>query len=245
MKKIIGLSVAAIAVFAASANAQFLGSANVGAIPDNNATGISSTINVPNSFGITGIAVTLNNASHTWVGDLVITVTAPNGGVGTIMRRTGSFTTGGVGDSSNLLNGTYRFTSRTGATNFSALGGGQTNISLQNAGTPSGNWWSEAGVTGAPAPLGDTGGGDTYNMRSGDYIASSNNFSTNYAGSYVEVNLLTLLGSQSNGNWTIKITDNALQDTGAVPTWTLALLPEPTSIGLLGLGVLGLIRRKR
>jgi len=241
MKKFIGFSIAAIAMTAASANAQFLGSANVGSIPDNNTTGVSSTINVGSSFGITGIAVTLNQASHSWVGDLIVTLTAPNGNTATIMRRVGSFTSTAVGDSSNLL-GTYRFTDRFGAQNFSALGGGQTDISLAAAGTPPGNWWSEAGVTGAPAPI-PTLTGD--NMNSGDYIASSNNFSVNYAGSYVEVNLLALLGSQSQGNWTLKITDNAGADTGSVATWTLAILPEPASMSLLALGAVALLRRKR
>lgn len=44
------------------------------AIPDNNATGISSTINIADSGIISSLQVTVA-ASHTWVGDLIYTLT--------------------------------------------------------------------------------------------------------------------------------------------------------------------------
>ncbi len=242
MRKISAIAVAALLIGASAANAQFCGSQAVGlAIPDNVPAGISSTINVANAFAVTGIAVTVS-MNHSWVGDLIVTLTAPNGNTRNIMRRTGSFTATGVGDSSNLIAGGYRFTDRFGATNFADISCGA-NISMMAAGTPSGNWWSEAGVTGAPAP--NTAGGTTYNLRLGDYIASSNNHSVNYAGSYVEVNLLADLGSQSNGNWRLTVSDNAGADTGTLVSWTLALLPEPASMSLLALGGLLLARRRR
>ena len=57
MRKLFGSAVVALAL-AATANAQFCGSANVGiAIPDASAVGVTSIINVPTNFAITGIAV--------------------------------------------------------------------------------------------------------------------------------------------------------------------------------------------
>jgi extracellular elastinolytic metalloproteinase len=58
-------------------------------IPDNNATGVSSVINVP--AGLNGIlAVTVDvNLTHTFRGDLVIQVIAPNGQTATLSNRAG------------------------------------------------------------------------------------------------------------------------------------------------------------
>lgn len=245
MKKI-GLSLVMVALAASAANAQFQGS-NAAAmpIPDNSAGGVMTVINVPNNFAITGIAVTLNGLTHSWVGDLIVTLQAPNGNTATIMRRTGRFTPTAVGDSSDL-NGGYRFTDRFGAQNFSVLGGGATDIALAAAGTPGGNWWSEAGVTGAPAP--NSAGATTYVLRAGDYIANDSNppaSGGNYGNSYLETNLLATLGSQSNGDWKLMVSDHAGADTGSVAGgWKLQLLPEPTTMSLIGLGVLGLLRRR-
>lgn len=245
MKKI-GLSLVMLALAASAANAQFQGS-NAGAIPiADGGVPASSVINVPSNFAITGIAVTLNSMSHTWVGDLIITLQAPNGSSATLVNRTGvGVASSTVGDSSNT-GGSYRFTDRFGAQNFSVLGGGATDIALAAAGTPGGNWWSEAGVSGAPAPLGDTTASSSYVLRPGDYIATGNTGTgTTYATRYIENNLLAALGSQSNGNWTLSISDHAAGDTGSVAGgWTLQLLPEPTTMSLIGLGVLGLLRRR-
>ena len=63
------------------------------AIPDGNATGISSTINVsatdlPNNIMIDRVEVALN-ISHTWIGDLIVTLTDGAGTTSTLVNRPG------------------------------------------------------------------------------------------------------------------------------------------------------------
>lgn len=249
MRKIISSSLVVLGLTAA-ANAQFCGSGAGFAIPDNNPAGASSTINVTNNFAITGIAVKINmSVNHSWIGDLIVTLTDPDGNTADLFRRVGVGIAGStVGDSSNFAGG--RFTTRGGVTNFADLnvpfpGCNATNISLAPFGTPAGNLWSASGVSGAPAPTGAPGTAD--NVFNGDYVASSNSGAgSTYADRYVEVNLMTLLApGNSAGNWTLRISDNAGADTGTVASWQLQLLPEPTSLALVGLGVAALIRRRR
>jgi len=60
------------------------------AIPDNNATGITSSLSIPDALSITDINVNLNLA-HTFVGDLIITLTHPDGvTTSTLVSRQGS-----------------------------------------------------------------------------------------------------------------------------------------------------------
>ncbi|HEX2690701.1 MAG TPA: M36 family metallopeptidase [Kofleriaceae bacterium] len=60
-------------------------------IPDNNATGATSTITVPTSPGTDTLRVTVDvNITHTFRGDLVITVIAPNGQQSILSNRAGS-----------------------------------------------------------------------------------------------------------------------------------------------------------
>ena len=47
-------------------------------IPDNNPAGVDSIINVPDSFAIADVDVDLT-VTHTWVGDLIVTLTHPSG----------------------------------------------------------------------------------------------------------------------------------------------------------------------
>ncbi|MCP2732645.1 proprotein convertase P-domain-containing protein [Limnofasciculus baicalensis] len=79
-------------------------------IPDGNPTGVSSNIVVSDNLNISDITVTLNNLNHTWIGDLVATLTnvTTNTTVSLFNRvgRVGS----GIGDSSNF-GGTYSFNS--------------------------------------------------------------------------------------------------------------------------------------
>jgi hypothetical protein len=58
-------------------------------IPDNNATGVSSVINVPAGLDVQHVTVS-TNITHTYRGDLVIQVIAPNGQTATLSNREGS-----------------------------------------------------------------------------------------------------------------------------------------------------------
>jgi subtilisin-like proprotein convertase family protein len=115
MKRAIGL--AAVAGIAAAANAQVFTSAGPTAIPDNNPAGVNVPITVSGAVAsISDITVTLRfgttgtspNREHTWVGDLIVTITSPGGATFELMRRTGSTTPAGVGNSGDA-NGAYSF----------------------------------------------------------------------------------------------------------------------------------------
>jgi subtilisin-like proprotein convertase family protein len=72
-------------------------------------TSIISVTGVPSLAGSNiQVGVTFNTA-HTWVGDVILTLTGPNATAVDLIRRCGSSTAAGTGDSSNLL-GTYTFT---------------------------------------------------------------------------------------------------------------------------------------
>jgi subtilisin-like proprotein convertase family protein len=58
------------------------------AIPDNAATGAASTIAVAEAHSITGLAVSVS-IDHTWVGDLVLTLTGPGGLTRVLHNREG------------------------------------------------------------------------------------------------------------------------------------------------------------
>ncbi len=58
------------------------------AIPDNNPTGVTVTMNVTENVSMTDLDVNLN-ISHTWVGDLIVTIKSPTGTIATIIDRPG------------------------------------------------------------------------------------------------------------------------------------------------------------
>lgn len=86
-------------------------------IPDNDTTGISSTTNVPDNISIAAVDVTVN-ITHTWVGDLVITLTSPSGTEVTLRDRSGG--------SADNINETYSVTDFNGE---SGLGDWTLNVS--------------------------------------------------------------------------------------------------------------------
>ena len=102
-------AIAGMTVLPASA-VTFTGTGTGFNIPDINATGASSTITVPtgSNFSITNITVTLNNLTHTFVGDLIATLTyVPTNTTVSLFNRIGR-PTDTFGDSSNF-NGNYSF----------------------------------------------------------------------------------------------------------------------------------------
>lgn len=104
-------------------------------IPDNNATGVSSDIVVSDNLNISDITVTLNNLNHTFIGDLVATLTnVTTNTTVSLFNRVGRV--GSKGSDSSNLGGTYSFNSAfTGNlwTTAAALNG------IQNI--PSGNYF--------------------------------------------------------------------------------------------------------
>ncbi|MFM2026735.1 MAG: hypothetical protein RLZZ339_1452 [Cyanobacteriota bacterium] len=202
-------AIAGMTVLPASA-VTFTGTGTGFNIPDNNATGASSTITVPtgSNFLITNITVTLNNLTHALLGQLIANLTyVPTNTTVTLFNRIGRVTSGN-GDNSNF-NGNYSF---------------------NDAFT--GDLWTVA-----------ASGGPTFNIPSGNYFPTG-------AGSGTLVPMLTSLGgSQTAGDWRLTISDNAVDITGSLGSWTLNLegtpippvsVPESNSVlGLLALGLLG------
>lgn len=101
--------------------------------PDNLPAGASSSIVVGDSFGITGLTVTLNDAAHTWVGDLIATLTHTDSNTSVILFNRPGFTGTGFGFSWNLL-GNYTFDDGA-AQSFQAIGVQPTTFNL-----PSGSY---------------------------------------------------------------------------------------------------------
>ena len=58
-------------------------------IPDNNATGVTSTLNVPVNQPVSDITVDIN-LTHTWIGDLIVELVSPAGTRVRLHNRTGS-----------------------------------------------------------------------------------------------------------------------------------------------------------
>lgn len=72
------------------------------AIPDNNPTGVSVTMNVTDNVSITDLDINLT-ITHTWVGDLKVTIESPAGTTALIVDRPGGTGTGVGCSGDNIL----------------------------------------------------------------------------------------------------------------------------------------------
>lgn len=115
------IAIALIAGLAAAASAADYNGAGF-VIPDNlpGAPG-SSSIVIADAGSIVDLNVTLNNANHTWVGDLIITLSNGSTTID-LINRPGVPELGTVGYSWNLA-GTYTFDD-SAATTFESIGNG-------------------------------------------------------------------------------------------------------------------------
>lgn len=109
-----------------------------GAIPDPTTCNPSPAAPLVVSFNVTGISaaptnvrvsMTFGTPAHTWMGDIIATLTAPNGTQHVVFGRTGATTATAVGDSSDLT-GLYTFE----------------NVAVTN-------WWTTATATAATAAV--------------------------------------------------------------------------------------------
>ena len=212
------LSRAAAFVFLVLTNSivfgDMIGMGGGGSIPDNNVNGVASTISFANSETITNMTLTINfgpivpNISgHTYVGDLIATLTGPNGTM-TVFDRVGYPATN-FGDSSNL-SGSYSWSDSGGSFSAAAAAVGN-NVAVAN-----GNYRAQNGSDG--------------------FLS----FQTAFA------------GTNTAGDWTLRISDRAQTDVGGFVGWTLniqsfAAIPEPSSAILLTslFGIAGLMNSRR
>jgi len=140
MKKITAMAMLAAAGLATTAMAR---PAYVGAgfnIPDNNVAGNSGSVLVGDAFSITDMSITIvfpavggAAGGHTWIGDLTCTLTGPAGTI-TFMNRTGSTTSTGVGDSSDM-SGAYTFSDSSVSSLWTAAAAAPLSTSIVAPGT--------------------------------------------------------------------------------------------------------------
>lgn len=212
------------------AGAQTFGPGPGGAIPDRGATGVGppaggslvSTIVVPagtgNIVSFDNVSITMGSPAatsstptggHTFLGDLVFTLTAPNGDAVQILSRTGATSSTSFGSSDDFVGGAFVFVNSGGA-----------------------NFATAAAAAGNIAP-------GTYNRFSNPLAAPNPpNDVDDYSG---------FAGDLADGTWSLTVSDWAGGDTGGLASWSLTLtVPEPASMGLLAVGaVFPLMRRRR
>jgi hypothetical protein len=144
MRKSAMLAGALSLAVAGVASADVYGPGAGGAIPDRGVTGVgpplstfTSTIAVPAGSVVSVNSVTITGLTHSWVGDLVASLTAPNGDNVHLFSRVGSTTPTGFGNSGDF-NGDYTFVNSGGATMPLAgnVAPGTYNRSTNNPGAP-------------------------------------------------------------------------------------------------------------
>lgn len=134
---LVGGLLSAVCLYSSPGQALTITGTGVGfAIPDANPAGQSSTISISQDVALTGIQVTLSSLSHTWLGDLIATLSKPSSGqTVTLFSRIGRVNTG-LGDSSNF-GGTYRFSDSFTGDLWAAAAGGDGSFSI-----PSGDYFA-------------------------------------------------------------------------------------------------------
>jgi hypothetical protein len=191
-----------------------------------NQTG-SSAITIAEDRMVDSLFISMD-IQHSWVGDLTMSLTSPGNITADIMVRPGGGTPfGDPGDGSDL--GFWFYPPNT-TTPTAPLGHGR--YSFGDAGQP--DFWGAAGAVGP---------NDT--IPEGFYQASD------IAG--VAVSLDTIFASaDTQGDWTLTISDGATPDVGELIVWELNIvplagpgIPEPATLVLFGLGLAGLRFSKR
>ncbi len=153
------LVVAACCIASATCMADVVGNSgnDGGNIPDNNAGGYTSVVTITDSEVITDAKFSIEGLSHSWIGDLIITIAhSTSGKSATLMHRVGTTAApGSVGDSSDM-NGTYMFQNGNGSI-WTEAANGDTNYDVV-AGT-----YEASGVNEAVVDLNSIFGGELTN----------------------------------------------------------------------------------
>lgn len=187
---------------------------SLGPIVGNTNAGIfTSDINVANPGTITSFnSITLDNFSHTWVGDLVFELEHVDSGTTVIFmyRPLKVSAISGYGSDSDL-NGTYTFD----------------NDLTSTFGSSDSIWLAASNDSIIPG---------------GTYAASADVFTGSANTSYQPVNLNVFSGESITGTWELIVRDESIQDVGAFSGWqfnaTVNPAPEPGSATLIICGAI-------
>ncbi len=180
----------ASAVLASSASADIFVGGGGFAFVDN--TTQSGTLAVGSSGPIVSFnSITIDvTTAHTWVGDIALTLTAPNGDNVHLMRRLGATTATGVGSSGDWLVGAHVFVDGTGAT-------------LPLTGPVAAGTWNRESISGNVTPAFDP---DTFAVFAGDEVNGVWTLS-GFDGAGGDVGVI--------GAWSMDITLNAIPEPGS------------------------------
>ena len=197
---------------AAHAEPQVVFNANpstLGAIPDGTSTTACQTPGAPlnvtfNVSGLTGnvqsVAVTVTfNPAHTWAGDVVATLIAPNGTTQLDLfgyTRATTATGAGSGGDDSVLAGPYTFSD-----------------------AATGNWWSVAAATGEGIAI-PSGSYRTSQRGGAGGTGAVTSLNAVFGG---------LTAAQANGTWTLRFIDGCREDTGSVSAASLDITTGPTT----------------
>lgn len=173
-----------------------------GAIADNSSAGRNSVVTITANQVIQDASFSVEGLQHSWIGDLIITVShSASGKSAVLMHRVGTTSTpGSTGDSSDM-NGTYTFNDGNPSI-WTAAANGDTDFI-----TPSGTY-DASGINESIVSLNDifagesTAGTWTFNIsdnnenETGTFVQTSVNFVTAVPepGTYAAVVMSTLLG---------------------------------------------------
>ena len=203
-------AIAGLTVLPASA-VSFTGTGTGFNIPDFNLTGASSTITVPtgSNFLITDITVTLNNLTHTFLGDLIANLTyVPTNTTVTLFNQIGRVSSGNGNDSK--FNGNYSFNDAFTGNIWSVAAGLN---DTQNI--PSGNYFPTGANSGTLVPILTSLGGS---QTAGDWRLT--------------ISDVAITNTGSLGSWTLNLEGPTAPVSVPEPSSGLGLL----ALGLLGAG---------
>ena len=182
-------------------------------VGNTNAGVFTSDINVANPGVITSFnSITLDNFSHTWVGDLVFELGHVDSGTTVIFmyRPLKVSAISGYGSDSDL-NGTYTFD----------------NDLTSTFGSSDSIWLAASNNSVIPG---------------GTYAASADVFTGSAKTSYQPVNLDVFAGESIAGTWELTIRDESIGDVGTFSGWqfnaTVNPAPEPASAALIICGAI-------
>jgi len=175
---------------------------SLGGIPD--ATSCGPTPGTPRNVtftttGLSGsvtsvdVSMTFGSPNHTFMGDIIATLIAPNGASHTIFGVTGSTTATGIGDASDL-GGIYAFSDSASS-------------------PPNGGWWEAATAAGTTTVM-PSGTYRTTGLGGAGQTNPAPPTSINPAFTGV---------SNANGTWTLRFTDGCGLDTGSVTAASLSV----------------------